>query len=363
MPDSVRRHYELYPYPSYPLFASVRRTDTYANNLEALWSLFNGELPPRDLVRILIAGCGTFAPYPFAVANPRARITALDLSRRSLGRARLHCLVHGVTGVDFVAGDLLDPAKAPGPYGYIDAFGVLHHLEEPLAGLRALAARLGEGGILRLMVYSRYTRREEDSLRRALRLLGVREPRDVERMVARSAAGSRLREFFENSAEVADRAGLADALLHPQVTSYRIAELMELVAESGLTPLRFAHRGALAEPEREVERIRAMEREKRSPGNFVLYLGHHTKGACPAAAAVFRLHPCLVPALSPWRLAPLAVPGRLGHENCPVNGAERRFLRRFRHPVAAAELSPADLQRADRYADRLFLLRCREFPA
>ncbi len=362
MPDAVRRHYELYPYPSYPLFASVRRADTYVNNLDALWALFNGELPPADLARVLIAGCGTFAPYPFAVANPNARVTALDLSWTSLKRARLHCLLHGVTGVDFVGGDLLDPALVAGPYGFIDAYGVLHHLEEPAAGLRALAARLGEGGIMRVMVYSRYTRREEDAIRRALRLLKVREPEAVRRMVARSAQGSRLREFFESSGEVASRAGLADALLHPQVKSYRIGEFMELVAASGLTPLRFAHRGALPEPEREVERILAMEKEKKSPGNFVLYLGRRPKGPCPDSSAVFRLNPCLVQALSPWRLAPVHIPGRLGNENGPLNGAERRFLRRFRHPVQAAELTPAELKRAGAYADRLFLLRCRELP-
>ncbi|MBU5611632.1 class I SAM-dependent methyltransferase [Geomonas sp. Red51] len=358
MPESVRRHYELYPYPDYPLFASVRRRDTFANNLDALWSLFNGELAP-SASRILIAGCGSFAPYPFALANPGVPITALDLSEKSLKRARLHCLLHGISGVDFVPGDLCDPSLAPGPYGFIDAYGVLHHLEEPQAGLRALAARLGEGGILRIMVYSHYTRREEDSIRRALRLLKVRDPEQVRSMVRQSGKDSRLRGFFESSDEVATRSGLADALLHPQVTSYRIDGLLELVAGSGLTPLRFAHRGALPEPEPEIARIRALEREKRAPGNFVLYLGRDCKGPCPGREGVFRLNPCLAPALAPWRPGTLDLPGRLGHENAALDGAERRFLRRFRNPVPAADLTPTELARAGSYADRLFLMHSR----
>lgn len=77
MSDSVRRHYELYPYPKYPLLASVRRCDAYAGNLAALWSRFNGELPPQAAQRILIAGCGSFAPYPFALANPGVPILSL----------------------------------------------------------------------------------------------------------------------------------------------------------------------------------------------------------------------------------------------------------------------------------------------
>ncbi|MBJ6801328.1 class I SAM-dependent methyltransferase [Geomonas propionica] len=359
MPASVRQHYELYPYPDYPLFASVRRRDTYANNLDALWSLFNGELAPAPSRRILIAGCGSFAPYPFALANPDIAITALDLSDKSLRRARLHCLLHGISGVDFVPGDLCDPGMTPGPYGFIDAYGVLHHLADPQAGLRALAARLGEGGILRVMVYSHYTRREEDSIRRALRLLQVRDPEQVRGMVRRSGKDSRLRGFFESSDEVASRSGLADALLHPQVTSYRIDPFLELVAESGLTPLRFAHHGALPEPEREIARIRALEAEKQAPGNFVLYLGRHSKGPCTGPHGVFRLNPCLATALATWRLGTLHLPGRLGHKNAALNGAERGFLRRFRNPVPAADLSPTELARAGDYADRLLLMHSR----
>jgi hypothetical protein len=42
MSETVRRHYELYPYPQYPLLASVRRCDTYASNLAAVWVLWAG---------------------------------------------------------------------------------------------------------------------------------------------------------------------------------------------------------------------------------------------------------------------------------------------------------------------------------
>lgn len=357
MPDPVRRHYELYPYPDYPLLASVRRCDTYANNLEALWSRFNGETPPASLNRILIAGCGSFAPYPFALANPGTQLTALDLSAKSLRRARLHCLLHGITGVDFMAGDLLDRRLASGPFGFIDAYGVLHHLAEPLEGLKALAARLGEGGILRVMVYSRYTRREEDSIRRALRLLKVKTPEQVRALVARSLKGSRLKSFFEESDEVSGRSGLADALLHPCVTSYRIDGLMEMVQEGGLTPLLFGHRGALADVEAEVERIRGMEREKQSPGNFVLYLGKGVKGPSREGAGSFRLNPCLAKAVSALRVAPVQIPGRLGHPVPPLDRELRSFLRRFRDPVPASCLTEAELDRAHRLADQLLLIR------
>jgi SAM-dependent methyltransferase len=359
MPESVRLHYELYPYPRYPLMASVRRCDTYALNLSALWSRFNRELPPPELQKILIAGCGSFAPYPFGVANPDAAITALDLSRQSLKRARLHCLLHGVRGIDFITGDLCDSSIAPGPFGMIDAYGVLHHLDNPLRGLQALAARLADGGIVRVMLYSRYARREEESIRRALRILQVREPKQVLDMVRRSKQNSRLRRFFEKSDEVGFRAGIADALLHPRVHTFKIDGLMEMVQASGLQPLLFAHAAALPDLQQEVERIRRLEAERQSPGNFILYLGRNVKGACPATEGSFRINPCLANAISSWHVAPVAIPGRLGHRTPPLDRSARRFLRRFRQPVRGSALAPEELREAESYSRQLFLLSYR----
>jgi SAM-dependent methyltransferase len=361
MSETVRRHYELYPYPRYPLLAAVRRCDTYALNLASLWTRFNGALPPQDAMRILVAGCGSFAPYPFALANPEAHITALDLSQRSLRRARLHCLLHGCRNVSFQAGDLLDPAAVDGCFGLIDAFGVLHHLEDPLAGLKALEARLTEGGILRVMVYSRYARAEEESIRRAFRLLGVHDSATARRLIRRSRPGSRLRRFADSSDEVSFQAGLADALLHPRVQTFRIDGFMELVRQTGLEPLLFAHDGALEDTGAEIERIRRLEADRQSPGNFILYLGRTATGPGPDDAdSLLMLNPCLSGAIGRWHLGKGRIAPRLGHANPPLGLRERRFLRRFLRPAPWKTLSDDDRTTAIGYRSALFLLHYRE---
>ncbi|HEX9078388.1 MAG TPA: class I SAM-dependent methyltransferase [Desulfuromonadaceae bacterium] len=359
MSDAVRRHYELFPYPRYPLLASLRRCDTYALNLTALWTRFSGALPPRSALRILVAGCGSFAPYPFALANPDAQITALDLSRPNLRRARLHCTLHARRNVAFRCGDLTDPGAVEGTFGLIDAYGVVHHLDDPLAGLKALEARLAEGGIVRVMVYSRYARRQEEAIRRAFRLLGIRDPGAARRLMGRARPGSRLAGFIDASDEAASVSGLADALLHPLVHTFRIDDFMELVRQSGLKPLLFAHEGALEDPEREVERIREMEAARQSPGNFVLYLGRTSAPCSGDEPSLLVLNPCLSGVVAGMRLGAQRIPPRLGHDNPPLGHRERRFLRRFLTPVPWESLSGEDRAAATRSCRALFLLRYR----
>ena len=360
MPDAVQRHYELYPYPDYPLFASIRRCDTYALSLEALWARFNGSLPSNKAQRILIAGCGSFAPYPFAVANPATEITALDLSRSNLGRARLHCLLHGRRNVAFLAGDLLDPTAAAGPFELIDAYGVLHHLNDPLEGFKALAVRLSEGGILRVMVYSRYARAEEESIRRAFRLLKVHDLATAKRLITLSRPGSRLRRFSETSSEAGFDSGLADALLHPCVHTFRIDELMELVRQSGFKVLLFAHDGALEEAGQEVERIRTMETGHRSPGNFVLYLGRKVHNPCPVTdETCLLLNPCLAGSVGCLHLGATRIAGRLGQDTMVLGRQERSFLRSFIKPVPWSSLPPESRAMAKVYIKALYLLQYR----
>lgn len=357
MSEAVHRHYEEYPYPSYPLAASVRRCDTYALNLDALWARFNGRLPQPEAKRILIAGCGSFSPYPFAVANPGIPITALDLSRRSLQRARLHCLLHGRLNVTFTAGNLVDPKVVDGKFGLIDAYGVLHHLENPLEGLKSLAEKLVDGGILRIMVYSRYARREEESIRRAFRLLKIRDIKAVRRLIYQAKPGSRLSRFAATSSEITSVSGLADALLHPCVHTFRIDQCMELAEGSGLQPLLFAHSDALEDVHAEIRRIRMLETAGRSPGNFVLYLGRKSCRSGPAIHdSLLMLNPCLRGSVGLLDFRTLRVIPRLGHRTPLIGYRERRFLRQFANAVPWKTL-PASVQTAAGvYLKALFLL-------
>jgi len=357
MSNPVKTHYQNYPYPNYPLIASVSRCDTYALNLHALWARFNGILPPPEAKNILVSGCGTFAPYPWAVANPDVPITALDLSERSLKRARWHCLLHGRQNITYRCGDLLDETAVDGRFGLIDSFGVLHHMEDPLAGLKCLERRLVPGVILRIMIYSRYARREEESIRRALRLLGIQYPLDARRLLNKAASGSRLANYLSAADEPATISGLADALLHPQVHTYRIDELLEMISQTALEPLMFAHRCAHEGLEEEIRRIRILEKGHKSPGNFILYLGKDINRAGDTRRErMIMLNPCLASAVSRFKFGTLQIHPRIGIENPSLKYCDRSFLRQFVTPVRYSELSEDEVKRIAVFKRLLFLV-------
>ncbi len=356
MNDDIRQHYERFPYPVYSLLARVRPADTYHLNRQSLWARFNGIWPDRPGA-ILLAGCGSFSPYPTRLANPDDTIIALDLSRTNLQRARRHALLHGCRNLSYLQGDILDGEVAPGPFHFIDCFGVLHHLAEPLAGLLALKRRLLPGGIIRLMVYSKSERQEAESIRRALRLLKIRDVASVRKLIARAGPDSRLAGFAAAAPELESDAGLADALLHPRATTFRVAALLELLAASGLTILQFAHPGALPDPAAEIERLQRVEQERGALPNFILYLGNGPSGAAPlGASSILRLNPLLDRAVSLLQLRGFTIPPRFGRVNPLLDLTNRNFLRRFRSPQQVASLTPAELQQAGPFLQAMFLV-------
>jgi SAM-dependent methyltransferase len=363
MLNPVQTHYQKYPYPTYPLIASVRRCDTYALSLTALWARFNGTLPPINANRILVAGSGTFAPYPWAVANPDVPITALDLSTASLKRARWHCLLHLKNNISYRCGDLTHPDAIDGDFGLIDSFGVLHHLENPLAGLKALERHLVPGGILRIMLYSRYARREEESIRRAFRLLGVDSPNKASLLLKRANPGSRLANYLAVADEPATTSGLADALLHPRVHTYRIDELKEMLDQTDLEILMFAHPDACEEPAEEIERLKTLEKNHQSPGNFILYLGRKSSRQTDISnsESMVQLNPCLVSAVNPLKLGTLRIHRRIGIGNPPLTYRDKAVLRKFVTPVRRSDLSSDEVKQVAIYKRLLFLIEYAAF--
>ncbi len=256
---TMKAQYQAWPYPAMPLLASLPSTHPFELHVSWLWDR-SGSGPSPARPRIWIAGCGTFQPYAFAVANPKADITATDLSEASLAIARRRCLVHGHRNVRFAGVDLDDESTWPdGQFDLIECYGVLMNVADPLATLRGLASRLTERGVLRLMVYPQWSRARVFQLQRLARLLGLHagersHPSALRTFVKRLDRAHPLRFAFTTYADSRNDAGVVDGFLHAGDRGFTGFQLGAMMAAAGLEPGHWFHR-PWAQPDRMAERL------------------------------------------------------------------------------------------------------------
>jgi SAM-dependent methyltransferase len=240
----VREQYEAYPYPQRDPADEKKRliVGSPSDMREIDHYLFAGRRDWAEPFTALIAGGGTgdalvMMAQQLADRGTPADLHYLDLSEASARIARARIEVRGLGRLaHFHRGSLLDARRiAPGPYDYIDCNGVLHHLEDPAAGLRALAALLKPEGGIGLMVYGELGRTGVYDAQAMLRALCAGRP-DPERLTAARAllralpATNRLRRNPSVGDHLAGgNAGLYDLLLHSRDRAYRVPELAALI--------------------------------------------------------------------------------------------------------------------------------------
>jgi SAM-dependent methyltransferase len=252
----VSAFYDRFPYPGDPLQDGAPPGYNWRWCVDSARAFVAGALPPRPAAgprpwRILDAGCGTGVSTDYlAHLNPGAEILAVDISAGTLEVARERTRRSGAAGqassLRFEQRSLLD-LGGEAPFDYINSVGVLHHLREPEAGLKALAALLKPGGVLHLFLYADGGRWEIHRTQRALSLLGVGTGEEGLRLgrglYEVLPASNRLRRHHEQrwALDTAADANFADMYLHPQETSYNIQRLMAFVASADLRFVGFSN--------------------------------------------------------------------------------------------------------------------------
>jgi len=158
--QAVAGQYEVNPYPRW-LSTDLPDPERARHNLRTFFS--DDELSILEpSCAILIAGCGTGRQVVDLATQfgPAARITAVDLSRASLGYAARMASRYGLSNVRFFHGDILDIGALDESFALIVCDGVLHHMAEPLSGWRILTDQLASGGLMRISLYSKLARQQ-----------------------------------------------------------------------------------------------------------------------------------------------------------------------------------------------------------
>ena len=172
--DPVCEFYTAHPYP--PPVANLDRVrDEWrdANRHRAEHHLLWPDRPYRDDLDILVAGCGTWQAAKYAVCRPRSHVVGIDVSTTSLEYTDQLRRKYALTNLT-TAHLSIECVETMGQrFDLIVCTGVLHHLVDPVAGLRALRAVLKPDGVLYLMVYAPYGRTGIYMLQEYCRRLGV----------------------------------------------------------------------------------------------------------------------------------------------------------------------------------------------
>uniref|UniRef100_Q01PE7 Methyltransferase type 12 n=1 Tax=Solibacter usitatus (strain Ellin6076) TaxID=234267 RepID=Q01PE7_SOLUE len=238
-PEEVRGFYERYPYP---------RPVGSLDNYRALWQdpqrrraeyhLYWPDRPYREEYSILVAGCGTSQAAKYALRSPGARVTGIDVSETSVGCTRELKRRYNLANLEVQRLSVERAGELGKSFDQIVCTGVLHHLADPDAGLRALRGVLKPDGAMQIMVYAPYGRAGIYMIQEFARLLGIRATdEDIPDLIAALRglpSGHPLESLLRNAPDFRHEASLADALLHPQDRAYSVPQLFDFLKAGGL---------------------------------------------------------------------------------------------------------------------------------
>jgi SAM-dependent methyltransferase len=238
--DEVRQFYEMLPYPT-PLGSLDEHRALYRDP-ERRRALFH-RIWPRERAgvhqEILVAGCGTSQAARYALREPNARITAIDISATSLRYTRDLQRKYALNNLDLYEMPLQAVKDLGRSFDLIICTGVLHHLPEPDVGLRALRDVLSHRGAIHLMVYAPYGRAGIYMLQEYCRMLRIGTSanglRELCTLLQALPSDHPVANLFSRAKEFRQPDALADALLHPQDRAYTVSQLHAWLERCGMS--------------------------------------------------------------------------------------------------------------------------------
>ena len=237
--DPICEFYTSHPYPP-PLTNLDRAVNLWQdeNVHRAEWHLLWPHKQYRPDFDVLVAGCGTWQSAKFALTHPRARVIGIDVSTTSLEHTEALKQKYDLANLEVRQLPIEQAAGLDQQFDMIVCTGVLHHLVDPDAGLRALGSVLKPDGAMYLMLYAPYGRTGVHMIQEYCRRLGVgTSPQDIKDLttVLRGLPQHHpLISMFRGARESLEADALVDALLNPRDRTYSVPEVYEFLERNDL---------------------------------------------------------------------------------------------------------------------------------
>ncbi len=235
----VRAFYEQHPYPP-----PVENLDQYRRRWQdpkrrrADYHLYWPVRAYTENFSILIAGCGTLQAAKHALRWPAARLIGVDFSATSVRSTLELKRKYHLDNLEVHQLPLERVGELNTAFDQIICTGVLHHLADPDAGLRALRSVLNPDGAMQLMVYAPYGRTGIYMLQDFCAQLGIEasdsDIRDLIGALQALPPGHPLETLLREAPDFRHEAALADALLHPRDRAYSVPQFLDFLKGAGL---------------------------------------------------------------------------------------------------------------------------------
>jgi SAM-dependent methyltransferase len=237
--DVVNRQYEKWTYPEPIQDIEVWLRDHYeiydpSHAQRILW-------PDREYkpdMDILIAGCGTNQAAVLAYNNPAAKVVGVDISQASLNHQQYLKDKHGLNNLDLRLLPIEELPTLGLDFDLVMSIGVLHHMADPLAGMKALASCVRPDGAIAVSLYAKYGRAGVYLLQSVFRDLGLGQDEASIRMVKETISllppDHLVQSYVQSVRDVHYDAGLVDLFLHGRDQSYTVEDCIDLVTSAGL---------------------------------------------------------------------------------------------------------------------------------
>jgi SAM-dependent methyltransferase len=237
--QAVQAFYDAHPYPP-PVedLESYRHRWQDEGRRRADFHLHWPSKPYRADLHVLVAGCGTSQAAKHALREPGSAVVGIDLSAESVRQTEALKRKYELANLEVHHLPIEQVGELGQRFDKIVCTGVLHHLPDPDAGLRALRAVMEPDGALQLMVYAPYGRAGVTLLQDYCRRLGIghsqQEIRDLAAALTALPRAHPLARLLAESPDFQSPDGLADALLNPQDRTYGVPQLFDWLERGGL---------------------------------------------------------------------------------------------------------------------------------
>ena len=238
----VREQYEEHPYPRW----------RYTNkNLPSnfLFKL-NNEIKPNKIEysnkfvnpNVLIAGCGTGKHITIAERYLNANILGVDLSLASLAYAKRKTEELGLKNIEFLHADILQLKNLNRKFDVIECVGTLHHMKDPLTGLKVLLDLLEPHGFLKLGLYSEIARQHIVKAREFIKKKKfkntIKDIRNCRELIFNEKKDPLLQKIFHSN-DFYSTSSVRDLMFHVKEHRFTIPEISKMLKKLNLEFLGF----------------------------------------------------------------------------------------------------------------------------